>query len=87
MTQKPQNIAATKRTVSVETEALITTKCQILDLYSSVIDIMEQIYGVHQSDKFADEIYKAILPFRELVDSYIIDSIDNNLSSTSSTTF
>lgn len=82
-----QNTAATKRTVSEATEALITAKCKILDLHNFVLTAMEETYGNRQSDRFSDEIYKAIMPLRELVDSYIIDSIDENLGSLSSTTF
>lgn len=91
MTQKTQqytqNIASTKRTVSQSTEALITAKCQISDLSSLIINAMELVYGETQSDMIYNKVCEAAIPLRDLVDLYIIESIDCNLGSLSSTEF
>lgn len=85
--EKSQNLAAVKRTVSQETELLITAKCQIIDLHAVITDAMELIYGGHSSDRFAEEVCEKLTPIRDLVNSYIINSIDENVYQLDSSEF
>ncbi|MFI3249067.1 MAG: hypothetical protein R3Y39_08070 [Rikenellaceae bacterium] len=87
MTHTAQNTAATKRTVSTSTEELITAKCQISDLHSLILNAVERVYGESQSNKYFDEIYESLTPTRDLIDRYIIESIDCNIGSLDSTEF
>ncbi len=91
MTQKPkqrkQETAKTKRTPSASTVALITAKCALSDIYSDIVNAMELIYGEHQSDRYYETVGDALTPIRDLVDSYIIESIDVNIGDIESTEF
>ncbi len=87
MTQRVQNTAATKRTVSKTTADLITAKCQISDLHSLILNAIERVYGDSQSNKYFDEIYESLTPTRDLIDRYIIESIDRNIGSLDSNEF
>ncbi|MFR9533658.1 MAG: hypothetical protein SNG49_02330 [Rikenellaceae bacterium] len=91
MTQKTQQCkqetAKTQRTISTSTEALITAKCALSDLYSDIIDAIELIYGEQQSDRYYNAVGDALTPIRDLVDKYIIESIDVNIGDLESREF
>ncbi|MFI3331824.1 MAG: hypothetical protein SNI51_02200 [Rikenellaceae bacterium] len=85
--QRKQETAKTKRTLSASTEALITAKCALSDIYGDIVNAMELVYGEQQSDRYYERVGDALMPIRDLVDSYILESIDVNISNLESTEF
>ncbi|MFI3332820.1 MAG: hypothetical protein SNI51_05940 [Rikenellaceae bacterium] len=87
MTQKKQTTAQTERTASASTMALINAKCALSDLYSDILNAIALLYGEEESDKCWNEIYEKQRPLRELIDRFLIESIDCKIGSTNSKEF
>ncbi len=87
MAQKIHNTASVKRTISKATEALITAKCQLNDLFDALLNTMELVYGEGESDKCCSEIYDRLKPINEYVETAIIDSIHCKTLELNSTEF
>jgi hypothetical protein len=66
--------------ISEQTLALIGCKVLLLELGSQMINALEAIYGIDQTDRIMSETwYPKSSDLQEIIDKEIMESIDDNL--------